>query len=130
MSKFNKYFSITLRTLMGALFVFSGLNGFFQFVPPPEGGMSQGAMDLSIALMNSGFLMQMVFAVQLIGGLLLLTGFFVPMGLILLAPIILVILAFHIFLAPEGNAMAIILCLISIYLAWLNKKSFAPLFIK
>lgn len=124
MNKFAKILPIIARSLMGLLFVFSGLNGFLHFVAPPENGMPEGAMALSMAMMNSGYLMQLVFATQLLAGLGLLTGFFVPLSLTILAPVVVNIFAFHIFLAPAGTGMAIFVAIVELYLAYTYRAAF------
>ena len=51
---------------------------------------------------TSGFI-KPIFALQFIGGLLVLLGIFVPVGLTILAPIIINILLFHVFMAPGAK---------------------------
>ena len=100
---------LVARILLGLMFVVFGLNGFLNFLkmPPPTGlaGQYMGALFASHYLM-------VVFAVQLIGGLLLLSGQFIPLGLVLLGPVIFNIVLFHAFLLPVGfqaAALAVIL---------------------
>jgi putative oxidoreductase len=52
------------------------------------------------------------FAMQLIGGLLLLSGFFVPLALTVLAAELYNILAFHLTLAPASIAPALLACVL------------------
>lgn len=125
MNKIQKVLPIVTRILMGLLFTFSGVNGLFQLMPPPETGIPEGAMALSKAMMESGYMMPLVFVTQLLGGLGLLSGFFVPLALTLLAPVIVNIFFFHIFLAPDGNGMAIFVGLMEIYLAYSYRSAFA-----
>ena len=81
------------RHLLGLIFTIFGLNGFLHFIPqpPPE---SQLALQYFTALATSHYLV-LVFLLQLIAGLLLLTNRFVPLALTLLAPILVNILLFH-----------------------------------
>ena len=92
------------RILLGLLFTVFGLNGFLHFIPmkPPTGlaGQYMGALFVSHYL-------AVVFLVQLVGGLLLLANRYVPLALILLGPVIVNIICFHAFLAPEGLPMAL-----------------------
>ena len=87
------------RILLGLIFVFFGLNGFLNFLhaPMPPGGAGQ-----YMALLGPTIYMKFVFLVQLVGGLLLLSGQFIPLALVLLGPVIVNILLFHITLAPAG----------------------------
>ena len=95
---------LVARILLGLLFTVFGLNGFLHFIPSslPSGlaGQYVGALYVSHYLV-------VVFLLQLIGGLLLLVNRFVPLALVLLGPVIVNILLFHAFLAPEGLPMAL-----------------------
>jgi putative oxidoreductase len=92
------------RILLGLLFAVFGLNGFLHFIPmkPPTGlaGQYMGALFVSHYLV-------VVFLLQLIGGVLLLLNRFVPLALLLLGPVLVNILLFHSFMAPEGVPMAL-----------------------
>jgi hypothetical protein len=80
------------------MFAVFGLNGFLQFIhqPPPTNPLaSQFFIAISATHFSAFF-----FAVQLVAGLLLLSGYFVPLGLVLLAAEIYNILAFHLTMAP------------------------------
>jgi len=91
------------RILLGLLFAVFGLNGFLHFIPqPPPTGLAGQYIG---ALFVSHYLV-VVFLLELIGGLLLLANRFVPLALVLLGPVIVNILLFHAFLAPEGLPMA------------------------
>src|SRR6202008_819002 len=95
-----KIATIIARSLVGLIFVVFGSNMFLHFVPmppPPEGP----ARDFMTALFVSGYL-YVVGALQVIGGLSLLTGRWVPLGLTLLGPVIVNILAFQALMAPAG----------------------------
>jgi putative oxidoreductase len=92
--------------LLGLLFTVFGLNGFLNFIhqPPPANPL---AIQFFVAISASHFA-TFFFAVQLIGGLLLLSGFFVPLALTLLAAELYNILAFHLTLAPATIAPALV----------------------
>jgi uncharacterized membrane protein YphA (DoxX/SURF4 family) len=101
-----KMVSIIARYLLGLMFTVFGLNGFLNFIhqPPPTNPL---AMQFLVAVSASHFA-AFFFAVQLIGGLLLLSGFFVPLALTLLAAELYNILAFHLTLAPATIAPALV----------------------
>ena len=101
-----KIASIIARYLLGLMFTVFGLNGFLNFIhqPPPANPL---ALQFLIAVSSSHFA-AFFFAVQLIGGLLLLSGYFVPLALTLLAAEIYNILAFHLTLAPASIAPALV----------------------
>src|ERR1044072_7888326 len=85
------------RILLGIIFVVFALNGFLPFLSQPE--MPQAANAFFGALAASGFMLPLLFATQLVGGALLLLGM-VPLGVLVLTPVIVHIVAFHVFLAP------------------------------
>ena len=88
------------RILLGIIFVVFGLNGFFPFLPQPE--MPPAAIAFFGALAASGFMLPLLFATQIVGGVLLLLGM-VPLGVLVLTPVIVHIVGFHVFLAPGGR---------------------------
>ena len=102
--------SIIARYLLGLIFTVFGLNGFLNFIhqPPPTNPL---AIQFFVAISASHFAV-FFFAVQLIGGLLLLSGFFVPLALTLLAAELYNILAFHLTLAPATIAPALVACVL------------------
>ena len=101
-----KLASIIARYPLGLMFTVFGLNGFLNFIhqPPPANPL---AIQFFVAISASHFA-AFFFAVQLIGGLLLLSGYFVPLALTLLAAEIYNILAFHLTLAPASIAPALV----------------------
>ena len=74
---------IVARYLLGIMFTVFGLNGFLNFIhqPPPPNPL---ALQFFIAISASHF-SAFFFVVQLVAGLLLLSGCFVPLALVLLA---------------------------------------------
>lgn len=50
-----------------------------------------------------------------------------PLALAVLAPIVLNILAFHVFLAPDGTVIALVLLAFELYLAWAYRAAFRPM---
>ena len=101
-----KTVSIIARYLLGLLFVVFGLNGFLNFIhqPPPANPLE---LQFLVAVSASHFA-AFFFAMQVIGGLLLLSGFFVPLALTVLAAELYNILAFHLTLAPASIAPALV----------------------
>jgi uncharacterized membrane protein YphA (DoxX/SURF4 family) len=101
-----KITSIIARYLLGLMFTVFGLNGFLNFIhqPPPANPL---ALQFLIAVSSSHFA-TFFFAVQLLGGLLLLSGYFVPLALTLLAAELYNILAFHLTLAPASISPALV----------------------
>ena len=116
-----KIVSIIARYLLGLMFTVFGLNGFLNFIhqPPPSNPL---AIQFFVAVSASHFAV-FFFAMQLIGGLLLLSGFFVPLALTVLAAELYNILAFHLTLSP-GIAPALVACVLWVMVFLQYRNSF------
>ena len=79
------------------------------------------------ALVEAGWLLPFVKTVEVGAGLLLLANRFVPLMLTLLAPIVVNIVGFHMFLAPDTIALTLVLLALTLYLAWTHRASYAPM---
>jgi putative oxidoreductase len=96
--------STIARYLAGVIFLVFGLNGFLNFIPlPPPGGIAGQFMG---ALYASHYLW-VIFAFQVIAGVLLLANRYVPLAVAVLAPVIVNILTFHALMAPSGLPLAL-----------------------
>jgi hypothetical protein len=124
-----RYARIAARLAMGALFATCGLDGFLHFLPMPSAPPPEGAMALGMAFMKSGYLFALIAGTELVGGLLLVANRYVPLALVILAPVVVNILAFHAFLAPAGLGLAIALVIIEVLLAWSYRSAYRPLFV-
>src|SRR6478752_7054813 len=101
-----KITSIIARYLLGLIFSVFGLNGFLNFIhqPPPANPL---AIQFFVAVSSLHFA-AFFFAIQVLGGLLLLSGYFVPLALTALAGELYNILAFHLTLSPATIAPALL----------------------
>lgn len=118
---------IVARVLLGAPLAIFGLNGFFNFIPPPSTPLPENAMAFVGALAGSGYMFQLIGATQLVVGALLLFNRYVPLALVLFAPFIVNSIAFHIFLERSGLPMAGVFLLLELFLAWHYRAAFRPL---
>ena len=118
--------SLVARYLLGLMFTVFGLNGFLNFIhqPPPTNPL---AMQFFVAVSASHFA-GFFFAVQVLGGLLLLTGFFVPLALTLLAAVLYNILAFHLTMAPASIAPGLLACVLWVLVFLQYRDSFRDIF--
>ena len=127
-SKSSGHILVTIaRLLLGLMFLVFGLNGFFHFIPMPKTPPPPGVITLMGAFAKVGYFMPMIFATQTIVGVLLLTNTFVPLALALIAPVIVNIILFHIFLSPATIGPGIVVTLLEIFLVWSYRGSFAPM---
>src|SRR5262245_15791814 len=114
-----------VRILLGLMFLVFGLNGFLNFIPQPK-DIPQEIITVMGALMKAGY-MTVVSGAEVLTAVLLLMNRFVPLALALLAPIIVGILTFHIFMAPATIVPGIIVTAMELYLAWAYRGAFRPM---
>ncbi|MBI3192182.1 MAG: DoxX family membrane protein [Pedosphaera parvula] len=124
---FTRHVPTIARLLMGLMFLVFGLNGFLNFIPQPKDPMPEGAAAFAGALMKTGYMFPLVMGTQLLVGTLLLLNRFVPLALALIAPIIVGIVTFHIFLAPASIGPGIVVLVLELYLAWAYRNAFRPM---
>ena len=123
-----KISTLIARLLLGLIFVVFGLNGFLNFLsmgPMPSGlaGQFIGALALS-------HYFWVVAALQVAGGALLLVNRFVPLGLVLLGPVIVNILCYHLFLNPTGIALAIVVTILWLIVFYRHRQYFSGIFVQ
>ncbi len=111
-------FALVARILLGLIFFVFGLNGFFHFIPVPP--MPEAAGAFMMALKNSGYMIPLIKIIEVVCGIIFLSGWYVPFGLVLIAPGLYNILLFHAFLAPEGLPLAVVMVLLHGFLVYMN----------
>lgn len=123
MNKITTYAPIAARILLGLLFTVFGLNGFFHFLetPPADGAAGQFLGGLAA----TGYFFPMLAGTQTAVGLALLLNRFTALALIVLAPITINIVAFHV-IQPEGMGMALIVLVLHLGLAWHQRDLYRP----
>lgn len=105
------------RILLGFIFFASGLAGLLNLIPPPA-DLPEKLVTFNTGLMASIYFFPLLKITETVCGLLLMIGFFVPLALVVLAPIVLNIFLVHAFLAPSGVPLALVLGLLMIYLSF------------
>lgn len=114
------------RVLLGLVFVVFGLNGFLNFLPQPDMPVTAGAFMGALAA--TGYMFPLIKLTEIVAGILLLTNRFVPLALIILAPVVVNIVGFHIALAPP-NPVTFLVLGAELFLAWSYRERFAALFV-
>jgi putative oxidoreductase len=118
---------VIVRVMLGLIFVVFGLNGFFLFITPPEHTATGGA--LINLLVATGF-MYVEKSLEIIGGATLLSNNYVPLGLSILAPIVVNIFLFHLLMERYTLVVGVILLFLWGFLAWAYRRYFAGLFVR
>ena len=117
--------TLIARVLLGLIFVVFGLNGFFHFLnmaPPP------GLAGQFIGALAQSHYFWVVAGLQVAGGVLLLVNRFVPLGLVLLGPVIVNILLYHVLLFPSGMQLAIVVTILWFIVFYGHRQSFSGIF--
>jgi putative oxidoreductase len=114
------------RILLGVIFFVFGLNGFLHFIPAT---LPPGMAGQFVVAMVASHYSYLVFAVQLIAGVLLLINRFVPLAVVLLGAELANILAFHITLLPEGAAPAVVATVLWLIVVYDVREAFKPLLV-
>ena len=114
------------RYILGLIYFVFGLNFFLQFIPMPA-TIPEPLMKFSTALMETGYFMQFVKTVEVICGGLLLMNLFVPLAIVILAPVTINILLVHTFLDQSGLVMALIILVVHVFLGIMNLDSYKGL---
>jgi len=121
-SKTVKVLALISKILLGLIFFVFGLNGFLHFIPmsSPPGP----AADFGGALFKTGYFFPFLKGLEVLAGISLLVNRFVPLSLLVLAPIIVNIFLFHAFLAPDAMGMSVLLVVLLGFLAWTYRENY------
>ena len=123
-----KIVTLIARLLLGLVSVVFGLNGFLNFLnmgPMPTGlaGQFMGALFVS-------HYYWVIAALQVVGGVLLLVNRFVPVALVLLGPIIVNIICYHVFLNHSGAAPAALVTVLWLLVFYGLRQAFSGIFVQ
>jgi uncharacterized membrane protein YphA (DoxX/SURF4 family) len=125
MNTITRKLPIVARIGLGLLFALMGANKLVPFLPQPP--ISGAPAQFFGALFATHYMLPLIGLTELVAGLMLVSGRFVPLGLTLLAPIVVNILGFHAFLAHGGLGMPVVILALEVYLAWTYRVAFAPM---
>ncbi|TGM38955.1 DoxX family membrane protein [Leptospira biflexa] len=123
-----KILYIIVRTLLGALFLFSSIAVLFNLVQQPE--MTGNIKIFNDGLKASGYLMTFIKVTELVCAIAFLTGRFVPLASVIIAPVVINIFMVHIMIAPEGIPVGIFVVVANAFLGYYNRSAFAALFVQ
>ncbi len=121
-----KIAALIARILLGLVFVVFGANGFLDFIP--KGPMPTGIAGQFVTILFQSHYVLVVSGIQLVGGALLLVNRYVPLALVLLGPVIVNILLFHLLLNRTGILIAIIVAILWCILAFRHRQHFSGIF--
>lgn len=120
-------FTKIARILLGLALILFGINVFYSFIPMPQ--PPQDAAEFLGSLAETGYFMTFVAVLEIIIGLMLLFKLWVPFALLLLLPISINIVLFHLFLDLPSISAGLIVAALNVILLYKHKQKYKPLFI-
>ncbi len=123
-----KIIALIARILLGLVFFVFGLNGFLHFIPM-IGPMPTGPAGQFLGALVQSHYVYVVSALQVAGGVLLLVNRYVPLGLVLLGPVIVNIFLFHLLMERTGLPLAIVVVILWGIVAFRNRQYLSGIFV-
>src|SRR5438876_11697894 len=121
-----KIVTLIARLLLGLIFVVFGLNGFLNFIN--MGPMPSGLAGQFIGALAQSHYFWVVAALQVAGGALLLVNRYVPLALVLLGPVIVNIICYHVFLNPMGWPLPLVVTILWFIVFYGKRQYFSGIF--
>lgn len=122
----KKKILLVICILFGLMFINAGLNKFFNYIPvPPD--MPEKMMKAMTAFMEIGWLMPLIAVAEIAGGILFMIPKYRALGAIIIFPIMIGILLTHLFIAPSGLPMALVLLAINVWVIIENREKYLPM---
>ena len=116
---------VIARILLGLIFLVFGLNGFLNFMHMP---MPTGVAGQYVGALFVSHYLAVVLLIEVVGSVLLLSGQFVALALVLLGPVIVNILLFHSTMAPSGLPPALVAAVLWFVIFAGHRPAFAGIF--
>lgn len=123
----NSKFTTIIRVLLGLILIAFGVNKLYSFIPLPKPAAE--AADFLTSLADTGYVLTAIAVAEIIIGLMLLFKKWVPFVLLLLVPLSLNILLFHLFLDVPSIGTAIVVVALNAILLYKHRQKYRPLFL-
>jgi putative oxidoreductase len=117
---------IVARIFMSLLFLMSASVYFFNWMPEPV--LTGNIKTFNDGIAASGYLMLFIKLTELACALSFITGRYVTLATVVIFPVVLNIVLYHIFLMPQGIPMVALLLLANLFLAFYYRKNYVSLF--
>ena len=112
--------------LFGLMFINSGLNKFFNYMPMPK-DLPENLMRVMTAFMEVGWLIPLIAVAEIVGGTLFITNKYRALGAVIIFPVMIGILLTHIVNAPSGLPVALVLLAINLWVIIENREKYLPM---
>jgi uncharacterized membrane protein YphA (DoxX/SURF4 family) len=122
----KKKILFVLSLLFGLMFINAGLNKFFNYLPAPENLPEKLLREMN-AFMEIGWLMPLVGAAEIVGGLLFIIPKYRALGALLLLPVMVGVLLTNLIAAPSGLPLVVILLAIQLWVMIENREKYLPM---
>ena len=122
----KKIILLVVCILFGLMFINSGLNKFFNYMPMPE-NMPEKMMNAMQAFMQIGWLLPLIAVAEIIGGILFMINKYRALGAIIIFPVMIGILLTHIFTDISGLPIALVLIAINLWVIIENRAKYLPM---
>ncbi len=122
----KKKILFVVSILFGLMFINSGLNKFFNYMPVPK-DLPEGLIKLMTAFMEVKWLLPLIAVAEILGGLLFITNKYRALGAIIIFPVMIGILLTHIIHAPSGLPVALVLFAINLWVLIENREKYLPM---
>lgn len=122
----NSKFTKIVRILLGIILLAFGINKLYSFIPLPQ--PPENAANFMNSLADTGYVLTVVAIVEILIGLLLLLKKWVPFVILLLVPLSLNILLFHLFMDIPGIGLALLVAVLNGVLIYKHRQKYRALF--
>ena len=122
----KKKIILVVAILFGLMFINSGLNKFFNYMPVPK-EMPEDMMKLMTSFLSIKWLMPLVAVAEIIGGVLFITNKYRALGAIIIFPVMIGIVLTHIVNLPSALPLALVLFAINLWVIFENKEKYMPM---
>jgi putative oxidoreductase len=122
----KKKILFVVSLLFGLMFINSGLNKFFHYMPMPK-DLPENLMRLMKAFMEIGWLFPLIAVAEIVGGVLFITNKYRALGAIIIFPVLTGILLTHLLIDPSGLPIALVLSAIEIWVIIENREKYLPM---
>lgn len=117
---------LVVGVLFGLMFINSGLNKFFNYMPIPE-NLPEPVLNAMTGFMELGWLLPLVGFAEIVGGVLFAIPRYRALGAMVLFPLIMGIVLFHSVQAPSGIIMALVVLAIEVWVIIENWNKYLPM---
>ncbi|MCH7568733.1 MAG: hypothetical protein IIA87_04905 [Nanoarchaeota archaeon] len=121
----NRKLVRTIQIIFGLGLIFFGTNMFFQFLASPE--FNEAGSAFLGALFATGFIFPIMGTIWILAGLMFLFNKCSALAAIIIFPVSLNILLFHLLLDFTGALMGILVFILNIYLFYVHWNSYKPM---